>query len=228
MIPRLYTHYPFSSTFSIPLSPPQHHYLSKVMRLQKNDIVHIFNGTQGLWGGHLQDTILADLFPITKQPQADTQKTLFFSTIKQQNWLLEKATELGITDFFPIVCHRTVVRHFCHKRHMKIIHEACEQSHRLNIPILHELESLNSSFLEKVSEKIKGPLAVLQLNASTPIIQAHPKPAGIFIGPEGGWSPQENSLFSEKPHIRPIHLGSAVLRAETAALAASTVMMLHA
>ncbi len=225
MIPRLYTQYPISTTNSIPLTAPQHHYLSKVMRLKPDDVVHTFNGTQGLWRAKFNGMTLENPSPIMDQPPATKRICLFFSPIKQQNWLIEKGTEIGITDFFPILCHRTVVRHFCSIRHTKIIHEACEQSHRLIVPTLHPMQSLNETFLDKLCSAKDLTIAVLQLDAPTPLLHANPMPAGIILGPEGGWSPEENRLFATKPSIVPVHLGTAVLRAETAALVAGCTII---
>lgn len=198
------------------------------MRLKPQNIVHVFNGTQGLWAGQLNGMTLHNLSWIADQPPAGNPIRLFFSPIKQQNWLIEKCTEIGITDFFPILCHRTVVRHFCHIRHAKIIHEACEQSHRLHIPTLHPIQSLNGLFLDKICETIGEPMgriAVLQLDARTALYQSDPMPTSLLVGPEGGWSPEENLLFLKKPEITSVHLGSSVLRAETAALVASSIVV---
>jgi len=224
MIPHLYVDSGFNLTDSVPLSPPQHHYLSRVMRLKPGNLVHVFNGAQGLWQAHMGGTELIDLLPLVPQPEKPQARCLFFSPIKMQNWLIEKATELGITDFFPILCQRTVVRHFCHKRHMKIIHEACEQSHRLTIPHLHLLKPLGQYLDDARIAKDYGPLAVLTLDAGTAMQQAVPAPKGVFIGPEGGWSPEEIERFQACPHIAGVHLGCAVLRAETAAVVAGTLM----
>jgi 16S rRNA (uracil1498-N3)-methyltransferase len=108
---------------------------------------------------------------------------------------------------------------------MNIILEACEQSRRLTIPQLHPLKPVHTYFLENATEYagFSGTLAVLDLNAPTAISDFQPC-QGVFIGPEGGWSAQEATQFQQTDHITPIHLGDHVLRAETAALVASTWM----
>jgi 16S rRNA (uracil1498-N3)-methyltransferase len=225
MIPHLYVDSSFNFKDSAPLTPPQHHYLTKVLRLKTGDAVNIFNGIQGLWQSHLNDHVLDCLSPLQPQPEQPPRRALFFSPIKQQNWLIEKATELGVTDFFPILCQRTVVRHFCAKRHLKIIHEACEQSRRLHIPQLHPLKPVATYFLEHATEfaGFSGPLVSLDLTAPSAMTRLTPC-HGVFIGPEGGWSPKESAQFKQTSHIAPLHLGAYVLRAETAALVASTWM----
>jgi 16S rRNA (uracil1498-N3)-methyltransferase len=225
MIPHLYVHYGFNLTDSIPLSAPQHHYLSKVMRLKSHDVVHIFNGNQGLWRAHLDGMTLIKACPLAPQPPQPPTTALFFSPIKAQNWLIEKAVELGVTDFFPILCRRTTVRHFCPKRHMKIVHEACEQSRRWTIPTIHPIMPLTTYVSPSTPQGCDFFACVLMLDAAMPMSQMNPMARGFFVGPEGGWSPEEVALFAQNPHITPVHLGSAVLRAETAALVASTLIL---
>ena len=221
MIPHLYVHFVLNPKDSVPLSSPQLHYLTKVMRLKAGQRVHIFNGTQGLWRAEFHDQHLSNLSLLLPQPPAESPIGLFFSPIKAQNWLIEKSVEVGVTDFFPTLCHRTVVRHFCPARHTKIVHEACEQSRRWNIPKIHPLVPL--------SEHIKNPplnfldsMGVLRIDAPTPFGSS--VPSAVFIGPEGGWSPEEEMVFSQAPWIKPLHLGQGVLRAETAAVVAATLM----
>jgi len=103
---------------------------------------------------------------------------------------------------------------------MKIVYEACEQSRRLNIPTIHPPAPL-AKRIQNPPEPFAHSLGVLMLDA--PNLFSAPC-RGVFIGPEGGWSPEEVALFSAAPHIKPAHLGSSVLRAETAAVVASTLM----
>lgn len=191
------------------------------MRLKPGHAVNIFNGTQGLWRSELGGDHLINLHHLLPQPPADRKIALFFSPIKSQNWLIEKSVEVGVTDFFPILCQRTVVRHFCHKRHTKIVYEACEQSRRLNIPTIHPLTPLIHQ-INAPPESFSDALGVLMLDAPTALVSSCPR--GVFIGPEGGWSPEEVLLFTSAQQIKPLHLGKAVLRAETAAVVASTLM----
>lgn len=220
VIPHLYVHCELAPERQVLLSAPQHHYLTKVMRLKAGQDVHVFNGTQGLWRAELAENHLVSLDHLLPQPPSPQKMALFFSPIKAQNWLIEKCVEVGVTDFFPILCRRTVVRHFCHTRHMKIVYEACEQSRRLNIPTIHPPAPLIKQ-IQNPPEPFTHSLAALMLDAPNPFSAPC---SGVFIGPEGGWSPEEIALFSATPPIKPVHLGSSVLRAETAAVVASTLM----
>jgi 16S rRNA (uracil1498-N3)-methyltransferase len=216
MIPRLYLSLQFFPSVSIPLSAPHHHYLAHVLRLKPGAEVHLFNGAQGLWRALLDKTFLVVQECIQAQPPAPHSLELFFSPIKQQSWLVEKTTELGVTQFHPTVCQRTVVRHFSKERHEKITWEACEQSHRLDIPHFSPLVPLSQRL-----SCLEGRLCVaLDPTAPTPM---HDFPSceikSLLIGPEGGWTSEELALFDQTPGLQRAHMGSLILRAETAAIA---------
>jgi len=157
---------------------------------------------------------------------------LFQSLIKKNNfeWLLEKATEIGVSHIRPVIGDRSEKKgiNFAtnfdreKNRAKKIITEACEQSGRGKLPALYEPMDLEEAIC----------------CYSFPIIAFHPlgrpfdaaefekeKTIGVLIGPEGGWSVRECEFFNEKK-VRIISLGSATLRSETAALAASSLLLL--
>jgi|LauGreDrversion4_2_1035121.scaffolds.fasta_scaffold625022_1 16S rRNA (uracil1498-N3)-methyltransferase len=216
MIPRLYLSLQFFPSVSIPLSAPHYHYLAHVLRLKPGAEVQIFNGSQGLWRALLDKTFLVVQECIQAQPKAPQQLDLFFSPIKQQGWLVEKSTELGVTGFDPILCQRTVVRHFSKERHEKISWEACEQSHRLDVPHFSPLVSLS----QRLSCLEGGLCIALDPTAPTPMRDFPScEIQGLFIGPEGGWTSEELALFDHTPDLKRAHMGSLILRAETAAIA---------
>ncbi len=223
MIPRLYLSLQFFPLRSIPLSAPHHHYLAHVLRLPPQAEVHIFNGSQGLWKSSFQENCLLVQQCIEDQPCLRRSLSLFFSPIKQQNWLIEKATELGVTHFVPILCQRTVVRHFSQERHQKISWEACEQSHRLDIPQFSPLTPL----AQTLSSLSSGQYIVLDPKSDVALNHfSHSEIDGFFIGPEGGWSPEELVLFEQAPCIKRVHMGPLILRAETAALACASFIQI--
>ena len=143
----------FSSTLSKnmidKLDKSQSHYLTKVMRLKKNDIFSLFNKT-GEWEAKILN-ITKDFveFKSTKQlRQKETIKELWlaFSPIKSnyQNFMIQKATELGVSKFLPIVFDRTIVRKINKDRIEKIVIEACEQSNRISVPVIEQVQNLKS------------------------------------------------------------------------------------
>ena len=137
------------------LDKSQSHYLNKVMRVKESEVFSLFN-SNGEWEAKVLSISKSIIeFKITKQVrQKESIKELWlaFSPIKSnyQNFMMQKATELGVTKFLPIIFDRTVVRKINKERLEKIIIEASEQSNRINVPIIAESQSLNN-FLKKNS-----------------------------------------------------------------------------
>lgn len=217
---RLYTSLPFEQGHLIPLSLSHYHYLSRVMRLEEGESFFLFNGYQGLWKALLQKKKGYLVDQVEDQPSAMVPLEVRFSLIRQQNWLIEKATEIGATSFFPFVSHHSHIRSFSHERHEKIIQEACEQSHRLSLPSLHNLTSFTEAFSSMTS-----PLWVLDPLSEKNVTHGPSYPQGIVVGPEGGWSPQERLFFSQHSSFFPLSLGPHILRAETAVIVGLTYLM---
>lgn len=149
---------------------------------------------------------------------------LFCSLIKKDKfeWILEKGTELGVTKFVPIISDRSEKKDLNIERGEKILREAAEQSGRATIPEL--LSPI--SFEEALKQEF--PLFAFDPKGDTFTIEhAHNySPLGIFVGPEGGWTDREIFLFKQND-VRVYSLGPLVLRAETAAVAISALILLQ-
>jgi 16S rRNA (uracil1498-N3)-methyltransferase len=153
--------------------------------------------------------------------------TLCLGVIKKDNFelVVQKATELGVNQVIPVLCERSEKKNLNSERLIKIAVEASEQSGRGDVP---EIKSIS-----KLEDILKGdslPNNVLCLNLEGKYIkdvlaEADFKELAIFIGPEGGWSDEELSLF-KKYNIHCVSLGSQVLRAETAAISAASLILL--
>ena len=146
---RLFFSETLSANMSGKLDKSQSHYVNKVMRIKENDVFSLFNSS-GEWEAKIL-SISKNIveFNITQQlRQKETTKELWlaFSPIKSNyfNFMIQKATELGVTKFLPIIFDRTIVRKINKERLEKVIIEATEQSNRINIPSLEEPQSLNS------------------------------------------------------------------------------------
>src|SRR3989344_7176032 len=149
---------------------------------------------------------------------------LFQSLIKSDRfeWILEKGTELGISHFRPIITHRSVAKKINIARPRKIVRESAEQSGRGILPALYEPMSF-----EEILSVYKFPYIVFDPSGK-PWTQKDfetTKALGVLIGPEGGWSEQELQLLRDKK-IPIISLGIQILRAETAAIAVSSLLLL--
>jgi len=146
--------------------------------------------------------------------------TLYCAVLKRENfeWVVQKATEVGIKKIVPIISNRTVKSSFNLARIKKIIQEATEQSGRGVLPEIVAPVTFQKALLE-LSEK--------QLNLfchfggeEFKIIKFRNEPIGIWVGPEGGWTEKEVETAQAK-NFKIVTLGKTVLRAETAATIAS-------
>jgi 16S rRNA (uracil1498-N3)-methyltransferase len=224
---RLFFSESLSANMSGKLDKSQSHYVSKVMRIKENEVFSLFNK-----GGEWEAKILSISkniveFDITKQlRQKETTKELWlaFSPIKSNyfNFMIQKATELGVTKFLPIVFDRTIVRKINKERLEKVIIEAAEQSNRINVPLIEEPQSL-SSFLKNHNMD----LIFTDLNTSNKKInldQLTSNPTCIIIGPEGDFSENERVKILSFKGVQPIKINENILRSETAVISAISII----
>ena len=154
---------------------------------------------------------------------------LCVSMIKKDNfeWILEKGTELGVSYFIPIISERSIKTNFNHERGLKIIKEAAEQSGHGKLPGLYDVISLETAL--EGGKKDKFPSIAFHVSEDEgkkfDPKTVDPKMTAVYIGPEGGWSDAEVELF-KKYGVEIYSLGSQTLRAETAAIAVSSLMLL--
>jgi len=146
---------------------------------------------------------------------------LFWSLLKKDNndHVLQKCTELGVSNFVPIISERSVRTGFNMDRARKIVIEASEQCGRSNIPQVRE-----PVHLEKVLDEYrdKMPLYVCEQGSTQPKISDDK--LGVFIGPEGGWSQNELDVFTDY-NLLHVAISEHTLRAETAAVVASSLVL---
>ena len=209
------------------LDKSQSHYVSKVMRIKENEVFSLFNS-----GGEWEAKILGISksiveFSITKQlRQKKTSKELWlaFSPIKSNyfNFMIQKATELGVTKFLPIVFDRTIVRKINKERLEKIIIEATEQSNRINVPLIEEAQSLDTFLKNNTVD-----LIFTDLNTSNTKInldQLTSNPTCVIIGPEGDFSEDERHKILSFKGVQPIKINENILRSETAVISAISII----
>ena len=143
-------------------------------------------------------------------------------------WVVEKGTELGVTRFIPILSDRTEKKNVSLERLKKIAKEATEQSERCTLPEIDPVTPLTEA-IDSISNTSKSRMRVVALDreAADHIrgLQETNDPIAVFIGPEGGWSDNERTLF-EKRDVQKVLLGDTVLKTETAAVAAASFLLL--
>ena len=217
------------------LSKSQSHYIKNVMRIKPSEIISLFNSVNGEWDAsilaHGKDLTEFKVEKLSKPQKKENNLWLAFSPIKKipQDMMLQKTTELGIQKFVPILCERSVVKEINIERAEKIVIEASEQSNRISVPEIKNLEPLKN-FLYKFPKN--GYLIFCDINCKksnlkdilTKKIQG---PVCILIGPEGDFSESERQLIIERRGIISLSLANNILKAETAAIAAVTIVNYH-
>jgi len=221
----------FSDTLSAnmidKLDKDQSHYLSKVMRVKENEVFSLFN-KEGEWEAKIlgisKNTVEFKIIKQLRQKEITRELWLAFSPIKSnyQNFMLQKATELGVTKFLPIIFDRTVVRKINKDRIEKIVIEASEQSNRINVPNIEDAQDLNS-FLKKNSMD----LIFTDLNSNINKVDKSKftdKPVCIIIGPEGDFSETEREKILSFKGVQPVKINKNILRSETAVISAISIV----
>ena len=200
---------------------------NKVLRFKAGQQVILFDGdqTDRLYKLIQIDKTEAHLQMVTelKRKIPEPHVYLFWSLLKKDNndHILQKCTELGVSNFIPLLSERSVRDNFNIDRAHKIVLEASEQSGRSTVPAVREPMHIATA-LKEYEGKIKL-IVCEQGNDNILQIQKHEK-YGILIGPEGGWSDDEKADFAAKNML---HLGisAMTLRAETAAVVASSKLL---
>ena len=208
------------------LDKSQSHYLSKVMRIKTNESFSLFNQS-GEWEAKVLDINkgIIEFIVVKKLRSAENEKEIWlaFAPIKLNylNLMIQKATEIGITKFIPILTERTVVRKINEKRINKIIVEASEQSNRLKVPSLDKLTKFDTFLKSNQNTNI----IFGDLNTNNRKLDLKNKdPLCILIGPEGDFSVRERENISKLKKIIPLKINDNILRSETAAISMISII----
>jgi 16S rRNA (uracil1498-N3)-methyltransferase len=228
-LPRLYIDENLSGGLTLTLDGAPANYLGSVMRLGAGDQVKLFDGRSGEWLAEIVEAgrkrvslvITHHLAPLQSVPDL----WLVFAPIKRGriDWLVEKATELGVARLVPAITQRTIVDRLNGDRLRAHAIEAAEQCERTILPELAEPQKLSALLRDWPAERAlyfadeEGGEKLASL--------ASPGPAAILIGPEGGFTDEERESIRTLPQTRRVSLGPRILRADTAALAAISLWM---
>jgi 16S rRNA (uracil1498-N3)-methyltransferase len=206
------------------------HQWTRVLRFAPEQLVELFNDKkvnklykiEQIEKDNIRLSLVEELN--TKIPKREVY--LCFSLLKKDKneWVLQKATELGVSHFVPIISDRTEKTGFNLERAQKIVTEATEQCGRSDLPSIREpisVENLLNEFSGKVEILVAQQGSPLQDPRS--IIQDHKTPVGVLIGPEGGWTDKEKQLFKDKD-LKHLALSEFTLRAETACITAAALV----
>ena len=226
-LPRLFVRVALSGGATVELDAGQANYLGNVMRLKEGSELLVFDGSTGEWLARIAEAgkkrmVLA----VERQTRALEQVPdvcLAFAPVKrtQTDWLVEKATELGVAKLQPVVTRRTIAERVKLERLESIAIEAAEQCGRTMLPAIAEPMPLKTFLSDSgralyFADEGGGKPAALAFKSG---------PATILIGPEGGFTDEERTAIRAAPGAVAISLGPRILRAETAALAALAAYM---
>ena len=208
------------------LDKTQSHYIHKVMRIKEGQNFSLFNQS-GEFEAKVENIIrgIVEFSVEKKLRSADNPREIWlaFTPIKLNylNIMIQKATELGVTRFIPLLSDRTVVRKINEKRVKKIIVEASEQCNRLNLPILDKLKKLE----EFLKENTDTTIFFGDLNSDNKKIDIQSdEPICVLIGPEGDFSIKEREIISKMKNIIPLNINKNILRSETAAISIISII----
>jgi 16S rRNA (uracil1498-N3)-methyltransferase len=228
--PRLYLDAPLSAGLEIEAEPGQAHHLGAVLRRGAGDAVLVFNARDGEWAGRIaslkKDRCRIALETQNRAPAPEPDLRLMVAALKRDamEWLVEKATELGVAAIHPVLTRRSVADRVNQARLAAIARGAAEQCERLSLPVIHAAMPLH---------------AVLGSWDGTPIFMAAERsgadplpnalagqrlPLGLLIGPEGGFDRAELDAARSYPFVKTIGLGPRILRAETAAVTGLAIL----
>lgn len=228
---RLYVEAPLSDGARVVPDEGQMHYLLHVMRAQVDDRITLFNGRDGEWLARLSEKTKRACVLVCERRTEEQGEVpdlwLAFAPIKKTpaDYVVQKATELGVRALLPVFTRRTIAARINLERVRANAIEAAEQSGRLSVPEVREPLSLDAFAAQWPKERRL--LFCDEAGDAPPIAAALAKesdgPFAVITGPEGGFDPRERDLLRAQPFVRPVSLGSRILRADTAALAALAV-----
>lgn len=244
-IPRLYVESDLSAGAAFDLEEGQAKYVARVMRLGVGDAVRVFNGRDGEWRCMI-DAVTGKRVSVAPnmQMRAQTERPLtaprlLFAPLKktQTDFVVEKATELGVSQICPVMTERTQARNLRIDRLSKIALEAAEQTERMDVPDVLEAAGLEAAlsalgpdvaiiFCDEAGNDADQPWGG-QAGRAKPMADVarglETTAVAILIGPEGGFSPAEQAALRQRAGVHAVSLGPRILRAETAAIAALTL-----
>ena len=209
------------------LNKDQSRYLKSVMRLKTNENFSLFN-KGGEWNTKIisinKGIVEFQVQNQLRNSNIEREIWLVFTPIKSNyfNFMLQKATEIGVTKFFPITTERTIVRKINEDRIKKILIEASEQSNRLTVPSIEKIQKLEK-FLDD-NKNINLIFGDLNTHSKKIEFKDPPKPIAVLIGPEGDFSENERAKILKFHDVQSIKLNDNILRSETAVISSLSII----
>ena len=229
--PRLHIAESLSATQEIVLSREQAHYLTGVLRMSAGDAVRAFNGRDGEWLAYLatvtKKSVSLRCERLVTEARLPPDIDYIFAPLKHArlDYMVQKATELGARRLRPVMTSRTVAERVNLERMRANVIEAAEQCNLVHVPDVLEPEKLEK--ILATWEKSRSLVYCDETKAAlNPLesLKALKAPSAVLVGPEGGFTDEEKKLLKSRDFVIPISLGPRIMRADTAAIAALTLV----
>ena len=227
---RIYFPGKLSLKSQVKLENKQVHYLINVMRKKIDDSILVFNSVNGEFLAKISEiyknTIIIDIIKKIRDVKIENDIWLLFAPVKKSptEYIVQKATELGVSKIIPIITERTITKNLNLNRMQDIAIESSEQCDRITIPEICAVKKLKDLIINWDNDRIIFFCDETIRNNDVVKIDFQnlsPKSfCAILVGPEGGFSANETNYLREKKFIRPIDLGPRILRSDTAVIAA--------
>jgi 16S rRNA (uracil1498-N3)-methyltransferase len=224
---RVYVEADLAEGRTVACTPAQANYLRNVLRLGPGDAILAFNGRDGEWRAEVADAGRRDTLLIvhaqTRAQEGGPDIDFLFAPLKRArlDYVVEKATEMGVARLRPVLTRRTAVDRLNIERMRTHTIEAAEQCGILRLPEIRAAEKLERVIAEWDASR---PLVFCDEDSDehcpfTALAMIQPGPVAVLVGPEGGFDPAERELLSSQSFVTRISLGPRILRADTAAVA---------
>lgn len=217
---------------SVELAQQQAHYLTNVLRLRPGAKLLVFNGRDGEWQASLNEsrkrTAILGIEQQTRPQEQGPDIDYLFAPLKRSrlDYMVQKATEMGVRRLRPVITERTIAERVNGERMLANAIEAAEQCGILRVPEVEPPVPLETALAAwdpartliycDEHETVADPIATLRKVPAGPV--------AVLIGPEGGFSNGERGRLLANSHVVPLPLGPRIMRADTAAVAALTLV----
>lgn len=244
--PRLMIDQPLTAGLSLELDEAQARHVGTVLRLDAGDRLRVFNARDGEWSARVSAKskrgLRIEVDAQVREARATPDLDLLFAPVKRHatDLIVEKATELGVRRIRPVITQRTIAETVRLDRLQAIAREAAEQTERFDapeiaapLPLAKALDGWDTArpliYADEAGDEADAPWGGAR-GRGRPILDAlqartdAPRMLALLIGPEGGFTPEERRLLRDLPFVIPVSLGPRILRAETAVIAALSVI----
>jgi 16S rRNA (uracil1498-N3)-methyltransferase len=229
---RLFVNGDFAAGASIELSQQQAHYLTNVLRLRPGARLLVFNGRDGEWEASLLEVhkrgVLLGLEHQTRPQDDGPDIDYLFAPLKRSrlDYMVQKATEMGVKRLRPVITQRTIAERVNTDRMIANVIEAAEQCGILRVPEVEPPVSLDKALTgwDAARKLIYCDEHDTTLDPVEALGRVRPGPLAVLIGPEGGFSEDERRRLVAQPFVVSVSLGPRIMRADTAAVAALTLV----